>query len=134
MVDWEARSRLLTPEEKQALFEETFMGHEGSAQVLLGFYTPDSRLNDLEKEETSWVSYLEKPDGTVNRAVCRSLEEKNAKIFMRFLEWDLSWSRLYLLSFPDEPEAPVDGNGLIRLVISGPKGQGRIPLRAVAPP
>lgn len=134
VVDWEARSRLLTPEEKQDLFKETFMGSGDSVQILLGFYTPDGGFNDLEKVGTSWVPYLENPDGTVTRAACFSMEKDKAKIFMRFLEWDLSWSRLYLLCFPGEPDSHLDAEGWMNLVISGPKGQGRIPLRAAGPP
>lgn len=134
LVDWEARSRLLTPEEKQAMSEDIFMGPQNSVQILLGFYTPDSDLNNLEKEGTSWVAYLEKADGTIRRAVCKSVEEEKAKVFMRFLKWDLSWSRLYLLYFPGEPGEAVEGEGWINFVISGPKGQGKIPLRSAGPP
>ena len=133
VVDWETRSRLLTPDEKQDLHEDTFMGREDSVQVLLGFYTPDPDLNDLEKKGTSWVLYLEKPDGTITKAACQSFDEEKAKLFMRFLEWDLSWSRLYMLCFPGESVARIEEEGWINLVISGPKGQGRIPLRSSGP-
>jgi|GEM_PF-5981801 len=134
VVDWEARSRLLNPDEKQALLEDTFAGSEASVQILLGFYTPDYTLNNLETKASPWVLYLERPDGSIRRAVCKSVREEEVKIFMQFLNWDLSWSRLYLLCFPGEPDAFSGEGGKIDLVISGPKGVGKIPLRTVSPP
>lgn len=134
VVDWEARSRLLNPDEKQALLEDTFAGSEDSVQILLGFYTPDRSLNNLETMASPWVLYLERPDGSVSRAACKSVREEEVKIFMQFLNWDLSWSRLYLLCFPGEPGYFSGLEGQMNLVISGPKGLGKITLRTVSPP
>ena len=132
-VDWEAKSRLLAPDEREALFEDTFKGSRDVVQILLGFYTPNEDLNDLEREGSSWIPYLENPDGTVTRAVCHGIEEEDSKIYMRFLEWDLSWSRLYLLCFPKESGVYQHEDGWLTLVISGPTGLGKIRLRVVGP-
>ena len=55
-VDWEAKSRLLSPDEKEDLFEETFRGNREVVQILLGFYTPDEDLNDLDRESSSYLA------------------------------------------------------------------------------
>ena len=133
-MDWEAKSRLLSPEEKEKLFEDTFRGNRDVVQILLGFYTPDEDLNDLDQKNSAWIPYLENSDGAVTRAVCNRIEGDEANIYMRFLEWDLSWSRLYLLCFPKGSGAYLHEDGWLNLVISGPKGQGKIRLRAVGAP
>jgi len=133
-VDWEARTRLMDPEEKEELYRNTFKGERDVHQLLLGFYTPERDLNDLEETDTSWIPYLESPDGTVTRAACFSLAGDEAKIYMRFLEWDLSWSRLYVLCFPRDSMERSEGDGWVKLVISGPAGQGEILLRTDPPP
>ncbi len=127
-VDWEARTRLLNPEERAAL-EKRFLGNgEGTISILMGFYTPEEELNDLSEENSVWIPHLKHADGTVTRAACFSAGEEAAKIYMRFLKWDLSWSRLYLLCFPAQPE-----EDFLTLVISGPQGQGEIRLQTTPP-
>jgi hypothetical protein len=133
-VDWEARSRLMNPDEKDDLYGNTFRGDPDVVQILLGFYTPDEDLNDLDETESVWIPYLKNPDGTVTRATCFGVGSEEGRIYMRFLEWDLSWSRLYLLCFPKASSSHVHGDGWINLVISGPKGQGEVRLRAIQPP
>ena len=133
-VDWEAKSRLLSPDEKEDLFEKTFRGNRDVVQILLGFYTPNEDLNDLDRESSSWIPYLENSDGTVTRAVCNRIEGDEANIYMRFLEWDLSWSRLYLLCFPKGSGVYLHEDSWLNFVISGSTGQGKIRLRAAGSP
>jgi hypothetical protein len=132
-VDWEARSRLMSPEEREGLFKSTLKGGENSLHILLGFYTPQDDLNDLDQSESAWIPYLKNPDGTITRATCYGIGGEEGKIYMRFLEWDLSWSRLYLLCFPITPDVPQLEGDFLTLVISGPRGQGEIRLRTVPP-
>lgn len=132
-VDWEAKSRLMSPDEKEAFYRSTFKGETGTRQVLLGFYTPDRENNDFEKESSSWIAYLEGPDGSVVKASCFGVDDEEGKIYMRFLEWDLSWSKLYLLCFSVDSLDKYQQDGYVKLVISGPTGQGEIPLRVISP-
>jgi hypothetical protein len=134
VVDWEARTKLMTPDEKKELLTSTYGENSNVHQVVLGFYTPDSDLNDLEQENSRWIVYLESPDGAVSRATCLGVDDDEVKMYMRFLKWDLSWSRLYLLCFPGDSLDDFQQEGWIKLVISGPTGQGGIPLRTVPPP
>lgn len=133
VVDWEAKSRLLSPDEKEEFYRNTFKGGEKNYQVLLGFYTPDRDLNDLDQEGSRWIAYLEGPDGAVSKARCFGTDGEEGKMYMRFLEWDLSWSRLYLLCFPVDSLEDFRQDDGVKLVISGPTGQGDIHLRAVPP-
>lgn len=128
-VDWEARSKLMTPEERTA-FEKRFLGEDTKLlKVLVGFYTPEEQLNDLSQENSVWIPYIQNPDDTVIRATCLDVDDDSSRIYMRFLKWDLSWSRLYLLCFPYSPDLHERENGSITMVISGPRGQGTIRLR-----
>ncbi len=132
-VDWEARSRLMSPEERVA-FEKKSLG-DGTPliKVLVGFYTPEEEQNDLSTENSVWIPYLKNPDGTVTRGTCLDVDENNARIYMRFLKWDLSWSKLYILCFPYSPDLHNPEDGWLSMVISGPPGQGDIRLQ-INPP
>jgi len=134
VVDWEAKSRLMSPDEKAKFKENTFKGEKNAYQVLLGFYTPENDLNDLEKENSSWIAYLVGQDGKVAKASCFEVDVEESKTYMRFLEWDLSWSRLYMLCFPVGSLDEFQLDGWVKLVISGLTGQGEIPLRTSNPP
>jgi hypothetical protein len=131
--DWEARSKLMSPEER-AVFEKKIMGDDAQLiKVLVGFYTPEETQNDLSKANSIWIPYLKNPDGTVTRAICLDVDEDSSRIYMRFLKWDLSWSKLYLLCFPYSPDLHNPEDGWLSMVISGPQGQGEIRLRVVPP-
>jgi hypothetical protein len=132
VVDFETRSKLLSPEERLEL-EKRITGGGDTIKVLLGFYTPDEEFNDLVSDEPVWIPYLTKPDGTVIRAACFSVAEEDAKIYMRFLEWDLSWSKLYMLCFPYDPGVHKPDDGWIDLVISGSHGRGEVRLKTAPP-
>jgi hypothetical protein len=134
VVDWEARSRLMSPDEKEEFFRSSYKGGRSAHQVLLGFYTPDRDFNDLDQENSRWIAYLTGPDGAVSRAACHGVDDDEGKMYMRFLEWDLSWSRLYLLCFPVDSLDDFQQDGWMKLVISGPTGQGDIRLRTTPPP
>jgi len=132
-VDWEVRSKLMNPEERAA-FEKKILGPEGPAiKILLGFYTPEEEQNDLAGDGSIWVPYLRNADGTVTKAEHLVMDEQSKRIFMRFLKWDLSWSKLYILSFPYAPESQTTEDGLLTLAISGPSGHGEIPLQFLPP-
>lgn len=128
-ADWEARSTLMNPEERAA-FEKTFLGENTNViKVLVGFYTPEEQMNDLSDENSFWIPYINNPDGTVIRAACLDADENITRIYMRFLQWDLSWSRLYLLCFPYQGERLETEDGWISMMISGAQGRGTIRLR-----
>ncbi|UCG38123.1 MAG: hypothetical protein JSV00_07930 [bacterium] len=133
VVDWEARSRLLSPAERDILERETNKGGDNTVRVLLGFYTPDGAFNDLDKEGTSWIPYIRNADGSVVRASCLGLGEEEGKIYMRFLQWDMSWSRLYMLCFSYGPDMRKPGEEWIDLVISSPWGSGEMRLKTASP-
>lgn len=127
-ADWEIKSRLMTPKERKS-FEKKFLGERSKfVSILLGFYTPQVQLNDLGDKNSSWTSYLKNADGTIVRATCLKVNDVNARPYMRFLKWDMSWSRLYLLCFPSSDVTP-DAEGRITLVISGLQGQGEISMK-----
>jgi len=132
-ADWEARSKLMNPEERAA-FEKKFLEDDAPLiKVLVGFYTPEENQNDLSREDSIWIPYLNNPDGSVTRATCLDVDEENAKIFMRFLEWDLSWSKLYILCFPFSPDFHTSEDGWLNMMISGPLGAGHIRLQSIPP-
>jgi hypothetical protein len=133
VVDWEAKSKLMNPEERAALENRFIKDDAPLVKVLVGFYTPEEEQNDLSEETSGWIPYLKNPDGTVTRAICLDVDENNARIYMRFLKWDLSWSKLYLMCFPYSPDLHNPEDGWLSMVISGPSGQGEIRLQ-VAPP
>ena len=132
-ADWEARSKMMNPEER-AKFEERFLG-EGKPliKVLVGFYTPKEEQNDLSGENSSWITYLKHPDGTVTRAACLDVDKESTRIYMRFLKWDLSWSKLYLLCFPYSPGLDSQDQEFVSMIISGAQGSGEIHLQ-ISPP
>ena len=132
-ADWEIKSTLMNPEERKAFEERFFKGDSQFIKILVGFYTPEEELNDLNEDNSTWIPYLKNSDGTVRRASCLSVSEENARIYMRFLKWDLSWSKLYLLCFPSSPELSTDEEGRISVVISGPQGSGEIRLQVTPP-
>ena len=132
VVEYESRTKLMSPDERMEL-EERLAGTGGSIKLLLGFYTPNEDYNDLVSEGSVWTPHLKNPDGTVTRASCSSVDEDEAKIYMRFLEWDLAWSRLYMLCFPYDTSVHEPDDGRIDLVISGPQGRGEIQLNTTPP-
>ena len=132
-ADWEARSKLMNPEER-AEFETQFLNPDKPLiKVLVGFYTPKEEENNLSGEDSGWITYLKHPDGTVTRATCLDVDEDNSRIYMRFLKWDLSWSKLYLLCFPFSPDPESQIPESISVMISGPQGAGEIRLRTAPP-
>jgi len=132
-VDWEARSKLMSPEERKTL-EKLHLGEEEPLiKILVGFYTPEEKLNDLTREDSPWIPYLKNPDGTVTKATCLMMDEDKTRIYMRFLRWDLSWSKLYLLCFPYAPALYSPGDAWLTMAISGPTGQGEIRLQMTPP-
>ncbi|MGD8353884.1 MAG: hypothetical protein PVJ01_06925, partial [Pseudomonadota bacterium] len=69
-VDWEARTKLMDPEERK-IFEKRYLGgDEDLIRILVGFYTPSEELNDLDTENTEWIPVLKNQDGTIKRASC----------------------------------------------------------------
>jgi len=132
-ADWEARSKLMSPEERGE-FEKKFLEDDAPLiKVLVGFYTPEENQNDLSRKNSVWTPYLNNPDGSVTRATCLDVDEDNSRIFMRFLKWDLSWSKLYILCFPYSPDLHSPEDGWLSMMISGPSGIGEIRLQ-IAPP
>lgn len=132
-ADWEARSKLMSPEEREA-FEKEFLEDEAPLiKVLVGFYTPEENQNDLSRKGSVWIPYLNNPDGSVTRATCLDVDEDNSRIFMRFLNWDLSWSKLYILCFPYSPDLQSPDDGWLSMMISGPSGVGEIRLQITPP-
>jgi hypothetical protein len=132
IVEFESRTKLMNPDERTEL-EEQLAGTEGTFKILLGFYTPNEDFNDLVSETSVWTPHLKSTDGTVTRASCFSVDEDVTKIYMRFLEWDLSWSRLYMLCFPYDADVHKPDDRQIELVISGSKGRGEILLNTTPP-
>lgn len=132
-VNWEARSKLMNPEERTALEKRFLNNDESLIRVLVGFYTPEEELNDLSEENSVWIPYLKMKDGTIKQASCLGVGEEEAKLYMRFLKWDLSWSKLYMLCFTYDPDMKDPDNGFISMVISGPSGQGEIRLQITPP-
>ena len=133
-VGWEARTKLMSPEEREA-FEKRYLGtEEDLIRILVGFYTPSEEKNDLNMDNTTWIPILKNEDGSIRRASCFGVGDEEAKIYMRFLRWDLSWSKLYVLCFPYDAEVSSQVNDPVTMVISGPEGQGEITLRIAPPP
>ena len=132
-VNWEARSKLMNPEEQTALEKRFLNNDESLIRILVGFYTPEEELNDLAQDNSVWIPYLKMKDGTIKQAACFGVGDEEAKIYMRFLKWDLSWSKLYMLCFPYSSDMSDPDNDFVNMVISGPSGQGEIRLQ-IAPP
>jgi hypothetical protein len=132
-VNWEARSKLMNPEERADLEKRFLNNDESLIRVLVGFYTPDEELNDLDHDNSVWIPYLKMKDGTIRQAACFGVGSEEASIYMRFLKWDLAWSKLYMLCFPYSPDMSDSDNGFINMVISGPSGQGEILLKITPP-
>jgi hypothetical protein len=132
-ANWEARSKLMNPEER-AVFKKQFLGGDTPViKVLVGFYTPEEEQNDLSGKNSAWVTYLKHSDGTVTRATCLDVDEENTRIYMRFLKWDLSWSKLYFLCFPYSTGPDSPDNEFVSMMISGPQGAGEIRLQISTP-
>ena len=74
-------------------------------------------------DNTLWIPYLKSEDGSTKRAACFGVGDEEARIYMRFLRWDLSWSKLYMLCFPYDPEKGDPAPEAVALVISGPQGR-----------
>jgi len=128
-ADWEARSKLMNPEER-AEFEKRFLDKDKPLiKVLVGFYTPEEEQNNLSSKKSGWITYLKHPDGDVTRATCLNVDEESTRIYMRFLKWDLSWSKLYLLCFPFSPVPDNQDQKFVSMIISGPQGAGEIRLQ-----
>lgn len=132
-AQWEARSRLMTPEEKEALQDRLVRKRPGNLEFLLGFYTPQDELNVLEQDNGPWITYLKYPSGEMKRASCFGAGGDEQKVYQRFLRWDLSWSKLYILCYPDTEEAFRDSDGVARLVITGPAGTGEMAIKLFPP-
>ena len=132
VIEFESRSKLMNPDERKEL-EKRMAGDGESFNILLGFYTPNDEFNDLVGEGSVWTPHLKSNDGTVTMAACFSVDDDEAKIYMRFLEWDLSWSKLYMLCFPYDPNIHDPDDDQIVLVISGPQGRGEIHLKTTSP-
>jgi hypothetical protein len=132
-VDWEARTKLMNPEERRVFEKRYLSDEENLIRILVGFYTPSEEQNDLDMDNTLWIPVLKNKDGSLRRASCFGVGDEEAKIYMRFLRWDLSWSRLYLLCFPYDPESSDPISDIVTMVISGPEGQGEIELRTAPP-
>jgi len=133
-VEWEARSKLMTPEEKDSLMKTIANPYPGQLTFLLGFYTPDDDQNVLEQDGAPWVTYLKYPFGDRSRASCFGYGQEEGKIFLRFLNWDLSWSKLYLVCYPDSEALHTPFSEGVKLIITGPGGTGEIDLKIIPPP
>ncbi len=124
---WEAKSRLLDPAETAAASERIVASAGDRVEFLVGFYAPDDGKNRLEAPAGGWEIYLGLADGRRFRASCLLAGEQESVPYMRFLRWDLSWSRLYLVCFPVSPADPALARGMT-LVIAGPDGNGEMAL------
>jgi hypothetical protein len=133
-AEWEARSRLMNPEEKDQLVERVVHKRPGNLEFLLGFYTPDDEQNVLEQDDGPWITWLKYPSGEMKRASCFGVGGEEQKIYQRFLKWDLSWSKLYILCYPDSEEQFLTSGGKATIVITGPGGKGEIDVRIAPPP
>jgi len=129
-ADWEARTRLLDPGETRALMDKLVAPGESSVEFLVGFYAPDGNDNRLEAGGP-WEVLLSLPDGRKLKASCLEVGGEEGAPFMRFLRWDLSWSRLYRVCFPLRPDDPALAGGMT-LIIAGPPGSGE--MRFLTPP
>jgi hypothetical protein len=129
-VDWEAWSRLLSSSQREKLFEEVTSTGKGQLSFLVAFYSQENR-KALEKPDSPWKILLELPDGNHVKASSFGLSAEEARLYTRFLQWDLTWANLYLVCFRVSVDvADPDGQG-IKLLITGPPGHGsmRIPTR-----
>ncbi len=131
--EWEARTKLLDPDEKKALFDRVVAPVANQIEFLLGFYTPDDSNEHLERGDTEWRIKLQLPNGEIIKASCFGVSTTEEKMYMRFLRWDLSWSKLYKICFPRsvgwaDPEAMG-----VTLIISGPRGRGEMNIKTQSP-
>lgn len=131
---FEAKSRLLDPAETKALTDRIVAPGAEKAEFLIGFYSPEEARSRLEDPAGGWEILLRLADGRRLKATCLLAGAKEGDPFMRFLRWDLSWSRLYRVCFPISPEDPAL-LGTVTLLLAGPEGSGEMPftLPGVAP-
>lgn len=122
-VDWEADSRLLSPEAKERIYRLASPEDERCIRFLVAFYARGNGVS-LEHPDSPWQIRMVGPDGRYVEADRISTADKVGPIYLRFLPWDLSWSKLYLVCFPPtEGEADPDGRG-VDLLFTGPDGRG----------
>lgn len=132
-VEWEAKTKLLDPDEKMKLFKGVVEPRENQIIFLLGFYTADTDGKTLEKGDAEWKVKLRLPNGEILKASCFEAGSAEENIYMRFLRWDLSWSKLYRICFHRSVGwADPEGKG-VTLVISGSRGRGEIHIRTQPP-
>jgi len=132
-LEWEAKSKLLDPDEKKELYRETMAPLEHNVEFLFGFYTPDDSKERLGQGEGEWRVKLRLQNGEILKSSCFSVGSTEENMYMRFLRWDLSWSKLYKLCFPHtrgwiDPEAKG-----VTLVVTGPRGQGEMYIKTQPP-
>jgi hypothetical protein len=130
---WESRSRMLDPAETAAVVQRIVAADSDRIEFLVGFYASDEARSRLEDPAGGWEIYLGLADGRRLRANCLLVETQEGAPYLRFLRWDLSWSRLYRVCFPVSPDDPVPARGMT-LVIAGPDGKGEMVLIPPAPP
>ncbi len=131
--EWEAKTKLLDPEEKGKFFEDVVSPKENQIEFLLGFYTPDDTSKTLEQAGAEWRVKLILPNGEILAASCFGVGSGEEDIYMHFLRWDLSWSKLYRICFPRSLGwADPEGDG-VTLIISGPRGRGEMRIKTQPP-
>jgi hypothetical protein len=122
---WEVKSRLLDPAEAKALTDRLVAPGGERVEFLVGFYAPDEKRSRLDDPEGKWEVVLRLADGRQIRSTCLTIGQEEGAPYMRFLRWDLSWSRLYRICFPLRPDDPALAQGMT-LSIGGPDGRGEM--------
>ncbi len=96
-------------------------------RFLVSLFTPDDKMNDLDKPGTTWSLRLVGPDEKDYAPVYVRKTDLRPEEVARFFPFVGAWSRAYEVAFPKAgPEAPAAdkaGPPRIKLVLSGVQGR-----------
>jgi hypothetical protein len=117
--------------QEDKLLADERTSHEAVEEFFLAVYTPDTKWNDLDKNNSIWNLYLKNDRGErVNPIDIKRVDEDSALIKEFYPQMDL-WSYGYIIRFPkyaEVSETPLLGEDTpsFKLIITGVLGKTEI--------
>lgn len=116
-LDAERKERVIS------LWREESEAHE---RFFVALFTPDDRVNDLDREETLWSLHLVRADEKSFRPVYVRRTSLRPEEVLHFFPYSGTWFRSYEVAFPAEAREAVPskaGSARFKLVLTGVQGR-----------
>lgn len=128
-IEHYSRSYELSPEHAKALLERETEQGQAYNEFFFTAYTPESSLNDFERNDSVWQLYIEDAQGRRAKPLSIMALDNPEPVIREFFPYFDLWSRAYTVRFPkyaDSGDEISPEKGEVKFIVTGVMGKGEL--------